>query len=79
MVDSPSDAEGETLAAALVSLGKSGGAVGPEALVAALAEAAAGLDDLALDVPKAAGRLGALVGEAAVRLDDEEGGSSSGG
>ena len=62
MVDSPSDAEGETLAAALVSLGKSGGAVGPEALVAALAEAAAGLDDLALDVPKAAGRLGALVG-----------------
>ena len=62
MVDSPDDAEGETLAAALVSLGKMGGAVGPEALKAALAEAASGLDDLALDVPKAAGRLGALVG-----------------
>lgn len=62
MVDSPSDAEGESLAAALCSLGKPGAPVGPEALGTALAEAAAGLDDLALDVPKAAGRLGALVG-----------------
>lgn len=62
MVDSPSDAEGEALAACLASLGKQGGAVGPAALGAALGEACAGLDDLALDVPKAAGRLGALVG-----------------
>ena len=62
MVESPSDAEGDALAAALASLGRPGGAVGPGALRAALAGAAGGLDDLALDVPKAAGRLGGLVG-----------------